>query len=188
MYNLSVAGDRPSIDKFVFNTLSRGITAPLHCSKPVACSLDGHTIAGGLMIALACDYIAMGTRKPFRIGITGPIVGIPYPLKALKLAQHQLEPQLAYRLLVDANLFSSNDFPIQCDKSEAPDDLSRKWLKMISERPLKGFEITKKKWWSDIIQIEAADNEQERNEYYQAVTSDECLQAMKKALTKEKKL
>jgi hypothetical protein len=139
------------------------------------------------MLALACDYIAIGTRKAFRIGITGPIAGIPYPLKAMKLAQHQLEPQLAYRLLVDAHLFSSNDFPIQCERSETPDDLSLKWLKMIGERPLKAFQITKKKWWADLIQLDSIDNTQEKKEYFEAVTSDECLQAMKKALTKEKK-
>jgi enoyl-CoA hydratase/carnithine racemase len=162
------------------------MTAPIYCSKPVACSLDGHTIAGGLMLALACDHISIGTRKPFRMGITGPIVGIPYPLKALKLAQHQLEPQLAYRLIVDAHLFSSTNFPIRCERSETPDDSARKWLKMISERPLKGFQITKKKWWSDYIQLNSIDNQQEKNEYFQAVTSDECLQAMKKALTKDK--
>jgi len=175
------------MDKFVFDTLSRGMTAPIYCSKPVACSLDGHTIAAGLMLALACDYIAIGIRKPFRIGITGPIVGIPYPLKGIKLIQHQLEPQLGYRLLVDAYLFSSNDFPIRCERSETPDDLSRKWLKMIGERPLQSFQITKKKWWSDLIQLDSIDNEQEKKEYFQAITSDECLQAMKNALTKEKK-
>jgi enoyl-CoA hydratase/carnithine racemase len=162
------------------------MTAPIYCSKPVACSLDGHTIAAGLLLALACDHISIGTRKPFRMGITGPIVGIPYPLKALKLAQHQLEPQLAYRLIVDAHLFSSTNFPIRCERSETPDDSARKWLKMISERPLKGFQITKKKWWSDYIQLNSIDNQQEKNEYFQAVTSDECLQAMKKALTKDK--
>ncbi|CAF1348354.1 unnamed protein product [Adineta steineri] len=186
VYNLSVAGQQSAIDKFIFHTLSRGMTAPLYCSKPVACSLDGHTIAGGLMLALSCDYIAIGTRKPFRIGITGPIVGIPYPLKAVKLVQHQLEPQLGYRLLVDANLFSSIDFPIRCERSETPDDLSRKWLTMMSERPLQGFQITKKKWWSDLIKLDNIDNEQEKKEYFNAVTSNECLQAMKKALTKEK--
>jgi hypothetical protein len=138
------------------------------------------------MLALACDYIAIGTRKPFRMGITGPMVGIPYPLKVVRLAQHQLEPQLAYRLIVDAHLFSSNDIPIRCERSETPDDLSTKWLKMISERALEGFEITKKKWWSDIVQLDSIDNEQEKKEYFEAVTSDECLRAMKKALTKEK--
>jgi len=58
---------------------------------------------------------------------------------------------------------------------------------MISERPLKAFEITKKKWWSDLVQLDSINNEQEKNEYFHAITSDECLQAMKKALTKEKK-
>ena len=184
MYKLSLAGQRCAIDSYVFETLSRGLTAPLYCSKPVACSLDGHTIAGGLMIALACDHITIGTRKPFRMGITGPIVGIPYPLKPLKLAQHQLEPQLAYRLLVDAQLFSSADFPIRCDRSETPDDSARKWLTMITERPLQGFQITKKKWWSALVALDQQDNQAERDEYFRAVTSSECLQAMEKALKK----
>ena len=48
----------PTIDKFVFHTLSRGITAPLHCTKPVACSLDGHAIASGFILA---NYIVIGT-------------------------------------------------------------------------------------------------------------------------------
>jgi hypothetical protein len=120
------------------------------------------------------------------MGITGSIVGIPYPLKALKLVQHQLEPQLAYRLIVDGHLFSSTDFPIQCERSETPDNSAQKWLKIMIERSLKGFQITKKKWWLDYIQLDSINNQQEKQEYFQAITSDECLQAMKKALTKEK--
>jgi len=58
---------------------------------------------------------------------------------------------------------------------------------MMSTRPLKGFQITKKKWWSNIIQLDSIDNEQEKQEYFQAITTEESLQAMKKALTKEEK-
>jgi hypothetical protein len=58
---------------------------------------------------------------------------------------------------------------------------------MMSTRPLKGFQITKKKWWSNIIQLDSIDNEQEKQEYFQAITNEESLQAMKKALTKEEK-
>ena len=186
MHKLSKTSSRSEIDHFIFDKLSRGLTAPFHCSKPVACSLDGHTIAGGLMIALACDYISIGTRKPFRIGITGPIVGIPYPLKALKLAQHQLQPQLAYRLLVDAQLFSSIDFPIRCERGKQPDELAHKWLTMITDRPLNGFQITKRKWWSDLIALDEMADEIERKDYFQAVTSKACVQAMEKALNKDK--
>ncbi|CAF1193853.1 unnamed protein product [Rotaria sordida] len=175
---------RPTIDKFVFDTISRGATAPLRCSKPVACSLDGHAIAAGVVLALACDYIAIGTRKTFRIGVTESAVGVPFPTIPLEIIRHQLEPQLAHRLIFDANIISSNDFSIRCERSEIPDDLSRKWLKMICERPLKGFQITKEKWWSDIIKLISIDNEQEKKEYFDTITGEDCLQAMKQTLTK----
>jgi len=170
--------------KFIFETVSRGISAPLRCTKPVACSLDGHAIAGGIVIALACDYIAMGTRKPFRIGLTELAVGVPFPTIPLEIVQHQLEPQLAYRLSIDANVISSNDFPIRCERSETPEDLSRKWLKMMSERPLKAFAITKRKWWADKIQLDPVGKEQEIEEYIDTITAKDCVQAMKQALQK----
>jgi hypothetical protein len=124
----------------------------------------------------------MGTRKPFRIGLPELSVGVPFFSVPLEIIRHQLDPQLAHRLIFDANLISSNDFAIRCDKSENPDDLSQKWLKMTSARPLKGFEITKKKWWSDLKQIETVDNEQEKKEVFDTVTTDDCLQAMKQTL------
>ncbi|CAF1224368.1 unnamed protein product [Rotaria sp. Silwood1] len=182
MYERCAQRHRPTIDKFVFATLNRGITAPLHCLKPVACSLDGHAIAAGLLLVLACDYIAMGTRKPFRIGLTELAVGVPLSAKSLEIVRHQLDPQLAHRLIFDAKLVSSNDFPIRCERSETPDDLAQKWLKMICKRPLEGFQITKRKWWSNIIKLDSMDNEQEKKEYFNTVTGEDCLQAMKQTL------
>ncbi|CAF1467383.1 unnamed protein product [Rotaria magnacalcarata] len=184
VYELCVKRHRPTIDKLVSDTINRGATAPLRCSKPVACSLDGHAIAAGIVIALACDYIAIGTRKPFRIGVTELPVGVPFPTIPLEIMRHQLEPQLAHRLIFDANIISSNDFSIRCERSETPDDLSRKWLKMMCERPLKGFQITKQKWWSNIIKLISIDDEQEKKDYFDAITSEDCLQAMKQALKK----
>jgi enoyl-CoA hydratase len=184
MYERCSSGNRQAVKKFIFETLSRGATAALRCTKPVACSLDGHAIAGGIVFALTCDYIAMGTRKPFRIGLTELAVGVPFPNIPLQIVRHQLEPQLAHRLIFDANIISSNDFPLRCERSETPDDLSRKWLKMMSERPLKAFAITKRKWWADRIKLDSIGNEQEIEEYIDTVTSEECLQAMKQALQK----
>jgi enoyl-CoA hydratase/isomerase-like protein len=183
MHERCAARHRPTVDKFSHDTLKNGITAPLRCSKPVACTLDGHAIAGGLILALACDYIAMGTRKPFLVGVTELAVGVPYPLIPLQIIRHQLEPQLAQRLIFDANVIPSTDFPIRCERSETPDELSVKWLKMIGERPLKGFAITKKKWWSDIIALDSM-NEQDKKEYFDVITADDCLKAMKNTLKK----
>ncbi|UJR20613.1 hypothetical protein I4U23_023738 [Adineta vaga] len=175
---------KPIIDKFVFETLYRGVTAPIRCMKPVACSLDGHAIAGGMILALACDYIAMGTRKPFFLGVTEIAAGVPFPTIPLEIIRHQLEPQIAQRICLDANLISSKDFCISWDKSETPDDLSQKWLKMVGQRPLQGFQITKKRWWADFTKLLHADNEQEKQEFFEVITGDECLQAMKQILKK----
>lgn len=38
VYQLAKAGQRSSIDEFIFHSLNRGITSPIYCSKPVACS------------------------------------------------------------------------------------------------------------------------------------------------------
>jgi enoyl-CoA hydratase len=186
MYERCASRHRPAVDKFAHDTLTSGLTAPLRCSKPVACTLDGHAIAGGFILALACDHIAMGTRKPFLVGVTELAVGVPYPLLPIQIIRHQLEPQLAQRLIFDANVLSSTDLPIRCERSETPDDLSRKWLKMIGERPSKAFEITKKKWWSDVLQLHSSTNEQEKKEYFDIITGDDCLNAMKKTLKKNK--
>ena len=169
----------------MFDTLSRGITSPLRCTKPVACSLDGHAIAGGIILALACDYISIGTRKAFFIGLTELAVGVPFPSIPLSIARHQLDPQLLHRLVFDANVIPSTDFSIRCERGEKPDDLAMKWLKMVSERPLKGFQITKKKWWDDFTRSNSAENEEQKKEYIDGITSDDCIEAMKQTLMKK---
>ncbi len=184
MYERCSSRHRPTIEKFMFDTLSRGITAPLRCTKPVACSLDGHAIAGGIILALGCDYISIGTRKSFSIGLTELAVGVPFPSFPLKIVRHQLDPQFVHRLVFDANIIPSTEFSIRCERGDKPDDLSIKWLKMMSERPLKGFQITKKKWWGDLAQLDSGENEEQKKEYIDCITSDECFQAMKQTLKK----
>ncbi|CAF1310471.1 unnamed protein product, partial [Adineta steineri] len=91
---------------------------------------------------------------------------------------------LAQRLIFDANNISSTDLSIRCERSETPDDLAQKWLKMMKERPLQGFQITKRKWWQDVEKLIGNADEEEKKEYFEAVSGDDCLQAMKKALKK----
>lgn len=48
---------------------------------PVIAALTGHTIAGGCLLAAACDYRIMGQG---RIGVTESLVGLPIPRPALR--------------------------------------------------------------------------------------------------------
>lgn len=70
---------------------------------PVVALLQGHALAGGALLALAADRrVACGGQG--RFGVHGMALGIPYPDVAVALAEHQLGPRGAARLLLEGEL------------------------------------------------------------------------------------
>lgn len=61
-------------------------------STPVVAALTGHAIAGGCLIASACDYRIMGQG---RIGVTEALVGFPIPPGALEAFRYVAGPRTA---------------------------------------------------------------------------------------------
>lgn len=59
--------------------------------KPVIASVNGHAIAGGAVILLACDR-SVGAEGNYKIGLNEVGIGIPFGGFALKLAQSHLVP------------------------------------------------------------------------------------------------
>ncbi|WP_054696502.1 enoyl-CoA hydratase/isomerase family protein [Syntrophomonas palmitatica] len=49
------------------------------CSKPVVAALNGHTVAGGLIYALACDYILALNNPKIKIGMSEINIGLSLP-------------------------------------------------------------------------------------------------------------
>ena len=66
----------PVLDQFLRSTL----TFP----KPVVAAINGHAIAGGCILAAACDHRIM-TEGPGRIGIPELAVGVPFPALPLQI-------------------------------------------------------------------------------------------------------
>jgi enoyl-CoA hydratase/carnithine racemase len=76
-------------------------------AKPTLAALNGHTVAGGLILALACDQrVAVGDR--FRIGLTEVAVGAGYPPAASAIAHDRLGVR-APDLVLGAELLWSDD-------------------------------------------------------------------------------
>lgn len=59
--------------------------------KPVIAAVDGHAIAGGAIILLACDR-SVGSDSDYKVGLNEVALGIPFGGFALKLAQSHLVP------------------------------------------------------------------------------------------------
>ena len=57
--------------------------------RPVVAAVNGHAIAGGAVLAAACDVRLMSGG---RIGVTELLVGVPFPSAALEIVRHVLGP------------------------------------------------------------------------------------------------
>jgi enoyl-CoA hydratase len=66
---------------------------------PVIGALNGHAIAGGLCLALACDY-RVCVDSDCKIGLTETRAGIPYPIGPISVVQAELAPHVARQLVL----------------------------------------------------------------------------------------
>jgi enoyl-CoA hydratase len=70
--------------------------------RPVVTAVNGHAVAGGLILALCGDH-RVGPRHG-QFGLTEVRVGIPYPSVALAVVMRELSPPAARRLALGAGL------------------------------------------------------------------------------------
>ncbi len=66
-------------------SVRRFFTLPL----PVVAAVNGHAIAGGAVLAVACDRRVMAEGEG-RFGFTELLVGVPFPVAALEAVRHLL--------------------------------------------------------------------------------------------------
>lgn len=61
---------------------------------PAVAAVNGHCIAGGLIVALCCDY-RIAAAGDYKIGLTEARVGVPFPVGPMAVVQGELAPAAA---------------------------------------------------------------------------------------------
>jgi enoyl-CoA hydratase/carnithine racemase len=74
-------------------------------SKPVVAAINGHAIAGGCVLAAACDKRLMAAGDG-RIGVTELLVGVPFPPIAMEIMRNAAAPQH-----LEAMIFGGATYP-----------------------------------------------------------------------------
>ena len=73
---------------------------------PVVAAVNGHAVAGGMILALCADH-RVGSRSG-RYGLTEVRVGAPYPVAALTVVRAELAPGPARRLVLGGELVGAD--------------------------------------------------------------------------------
>ncbi len=92
----------PDEQRAMLTALNRTIAGLYACPLPVVGAINGHAIAGGLILALACDY-RVGTSAPAKVGLTEVRAGIPFPAAAMAVLQAEVGPNIARTLALRGN-------------------------------------------------------------------------------------
>lgn len=76
--------------------------------KPVIAAVNGHAIAGGCIMAAACDYRVMAEGSA-RIGVPELLVGVPFPTLAFEIVRARVAPQHFRDLVFSGRTVSPGD-------------------------------------------------------------------------------
>ena len=127
--------------------------------RPVVCAVNGHAIAGGMILALCGDY-RVGCDEG-KLGLTELRAGIPYPACALAVVKAELSAAAARVLALRAELI---DPPTALalgalDELVSPDDVVPRALEVASEMaalPRSAYPIVKKQLRRETREVLAA--------------------------------
>jgi enoyl-CoA hydratase len=87
--------------------LGKAFLALFRFPVPVVAAVNGHAIAGGCVVASACDYRVLS--RPATIGLAELRVGVPYPTAALEIMRFATGGTRLQELVYLAENYGSDD-------------------------------------------------------------------------------
>ena len=116
--------------------------------KPLVAAVNGHAIAGGCVLACACDYRIM-TEGAGRIGTPELSVGVPFPSMALEILRltvpaHRLQALIYRGLTCTPDEALANGFVDELAAPEAVLDRAVETAARLGSLPPASFSLTKR--------------------------------------------
>jgi enoyl-CoA hydratase len=141
-----LAGGPPYVREFL-PVLSDALLALYRYEGPVIAAVNGHAIAGGAVLAFACDRRIMA-RGGGRFGVPELIVGVPFPPVPLEIVRAALPPPLAQEMILTGAIYDAETALARgaVDELVAPEQLiarAAEWGERLARIPAAAFRLTK---------------------------------------------
>jgi len=114
--------------------------------RPVVAAVNGHAVAGGMILALCADRRIGAEAASY--GLTELRVGVPYPAAAIGCVRAELAPAAARRLVLEAELVDGKEALGYClvDELLPPEAVLPRALEVaagLAALPARAYEIVK---------------------------------------------
>ncbi len=106
LFRLLEAG-RPYLEKFL-PALSRVVRRIHAFPRPIVAAINGHAIAGGCVLACACDLRLMASGDG-RIGVPELLVGVPFPTSVLEVLRASVPAGRFRELILDGRTYGPQE-------------------------------------------------------------------------------
>lgn len=129
---------------------------------PTVAAINGHAIAGGCLLAQACDLRVLNHAPSVRMGMPGVALGINYPPKLLCILRHRIPPHGLDRVLLEA----ANHGPAQALALGLVDELvddavaaGQQRLQALASHPAAAYAEAKRALRAHLMDVPAAERE-----------------------------
>jgi enoyl-CoA hydratase len=101
---------------------------------PTIAAVNGHAIAGGVILTLACDY-RIGAEGSYKIGLAEVRVGVPFPVSAMSIVQSELSHAVARTMVLTARNYSPSEMRSMgvLDELHPPEFLLQRAIELAQE-------------------------------------------------------
>jgi enoyl-CoA hydratase len=162
--------------------LSEAFGALFEFKRPAVAAVNGHALAGGAIIACACDHRIMA-RGEGRIGLTELRVGVPFPAYALEIVRFAVDPARLQEIIYFARGYKPDDALARglIDEIVEPEAVMERSLEVahrLAAIPHRSFEVMKgllRQPTLDAVRERGPDHDREARELW---TSEEVRAAI----------
>lgn len=115
---------------------------------PLVAAINGHAIAGGLVLALCCDY-RIGPGSKARFGLNEVTIGFPLPSVIAEILSYTLGSKVAERVLLNGLLYETEDalklgFFHQLSEKEDLLDIAIDYANQYNKSQIAAYSFSKK--------------------------------------------